>query len=77
MARASLSQDGDSRERASGRLGQDICLLPPPFGPSRILPVRFQRQHCVLLSGPPVARQLRQVIIILPGQGGQFWSMVP
>ncbi|XP_066867295.1 uncharacterized protein [Kogia breviceps] len=58
------------------RLTMNWHLLPP-FGPSRILPVNFQRQHCVLYLGPPVVRQLMQVVIILPDQGRWFQSAVP
>ena len=28
------------------------------------------------VSGPPVVRQLMQVVITVPHQGWQFWSMV-
>ena len=83
-----LSAKMDSSVRVSGRLAGHIlgwCLLPP-FGLSQILPVGCCWFVCLFvclfaalcsLLGPPVVRQLRQVIINFPGQGGQFWSMVP
>ena len=83
-----LSAKMDSSVRVSGRLAGHIlgwCLLPP-FGLSHILPNSpswlllvfffFFSALCSLL-GPPIVRQLRQVIINFPGQSGQFWSMVP
>ena len=50
--------------------------VPPPFSPSWILLVSFPLAAPPALLGPPVVRQLRQVII-MPGQGGWFRSTAP
>ena len=78
-----LSAKMDSSVRVSGRCAGRILgwRLLPPFGLSQISQLVlfcfvFAAALCSLL-GPPVVRQLRQVIINFPGQGGQFWSMVP
>ena len=77
----SLSQDGFQHEGfwEVGRMYFGLAS-PPSFWPLPDLPVSFffffAAALCSLL-GPPVVRQLRQVIINFPGQGGQFWSMVP
>ena len=62
-----LSAKLDSSVRVSGRpVG---CMVSSfLFVPSQILPVR----NTTFLIRPPLARQLRQVVIIMPGQGRQF-----
>ena len=72
-----LSAKIDSSKKDFGRLVRhtDWYLLPP-FGPSRILLVSFRQQSCSL-PGPLVARQLMQVVIIVPAQGEQVQSTVP
>ena len=76
-----LSAKIESSVRLSGRLAGHILSwhLLPPFGLSQILPVSFFLAVAALCSllGPPVVRPLRQVVINLPDQGGQLWSMVP
>ena len=62
-----LSAQLDSSVRVSGRLvGCMVSSLL--FVPSQILPVR----NSTFFIRLPVARQLRQVVIIMPGQGRQF-----
>ena len=51
-------------------------LSPPSFGPSQILPVSFQVVVPSSSLGPPVVRQLTQVVIIMPGQGGRLQSTI-
>lgn len=52
------------------------CFLPlPPTQPTSLC--KFSLEAPCSLSGPPTVRQLMQVDIILPGQGRQFWLMVP
>ena len=68
----------DSREKDSGRVvgHTDWCLLSP-FDLSWILLVGGSLLVLRSLPGPPVVRELMQVVTILPGQGGQFQSVVP
>jgi len=54
-----------------------LACSPSPFSPSWILPVSFLLAAPPSLLGPPVVRQLRQVVIIVPGQGGWFRSTTP
>ena len=65
---ALLSQDG-SNEKDSGRLvgHVDWCLLLVGGGP--LVPCS--------LPGPPVIIQLVQMVPVVPGRSGQFWSVVP
>ena len=59
-----LSAKLDSSVRVSGRLVG--CMVSSfLFVPSQILPVR----NTTFLIRPPLARQLRQVVIVMPGQG--------
>ena len=55
-------------ERLAGHIVSSLLLLAPP---------EFWLVELHSLSGPPTVRQLRQAVIIIPGQGGQFWSTVP
>ena len=52
------------------------CLLLP-FGPSWVLPIGGSWSFPCSLYESPVVRSLMPVVIILPGQGGWFQSMVP
>ena len=70
----SLSQDGFQRE-GFWEVGRIYWLLPSPFGPSWTLSCYFLEVVPPSLPGPPIVRQLRQGIIIMPGQSGQL--MVP
>ena len=44
----------------------------PPFDLSRILLVGGRRLVLSSLPGPPVVRELMQVVTTVPGQGGRF-----
>ena len=61
----------DSSAKAPGRLVVSSFLLAP-FKLSRFVFTAARSS----LSGPPVLRQVMQVAIIMPGQGGHFsqWS---
>ena len=48
----------------------------PTLGPPKFSWLVF-RAAPHSLSGPPMVRQLVQTVIIAPGQGGQFQSVVP
>ena len=50
--------------------------LLPLFGSSQILQL-ILGEAPYFLSRTPVVRQLMQAVITMPGQGGQFQSMVP
>ena len=72
VARVHLLATMDSSAKDSRRLV--ICPLlsaPPP------LSWLIFRAAPHSLSGPPAVRQLMEVAIIEPGQGGHFWSVVP
>ena len=43
-----------------------------PFDLSRILPVGGGLLVPCSLAGPPVLKQLMQIVTMVPGQGGQF-----
>ena len=57
-----------------GRLAEHLMGWPllPPFGPSQVFLVSFP-----VAASCPLSEQLMQVVIFMPGQGGQFRSMVP
>ena len=74
--RAHLSVKTDSNSRVSGRLsGRRVgwCVIPLS-GPSQSLLIGLAGTLSVpsSLSGPPVVRQLMQVVIFVSGQGGWF-----
>ena len=54
-------------------VGQVVSL----FDLSRILLVDGGLLVPCSLPGPPVVKQLMQMVTVVPGQGGQFWSVVP
>ena len=68
MVQTSLSQDGFQCEgfweTSRHIMGRHVL---PPLSQSHILPLIFHWQHCSFLSRPPVVRQLRQVVIVIPG----------
>ena len=72
---AQLSAKMDSSVRVSGRLGQDMSLLPPPFGPSWILLVIFQWQYLILYWDLLLWDNSGKWL--MPGQGKWFWSWFP
>ena len=75
MAHASLSQDGFQRGGF-----WEVCrtyALASPFDLFQILPVGGGLLVLGSLPGPPVVKQLMQMVTVVPGQGGRFQSVVP
>ena len=66
-----LAKMGSSAKH-SGRLVVSSLLLAPPTSSLLV----FRAAACSFIK-PPVVRQLMQAAIIMPGQGGQFRSVVP
>ena len=69
----SLSQ-GDSSEEDSGRLVRHVAS---PFDLFRILLVDAGLLVLCSLPRPPVIKQLVQMVIMVPGQGGWFQCASP
>ena len=67
-----LSAKMVSSAKDPGKLIISSLLLVPPESSHLV----FMEAPCSL-SGPPTVRQLMQNTIVLPGQDGQFRSMVP
>ena len=61
VVHALFSQDGCQREG----FWEVVRHVVSPFDLSRTLPV----------SGPPITKQLMQVVTVVPGQGGQCQSV--
>ena len=71
VAHASLSQDGCYQEgfwEVDGHAGSSFNL-------SQTLPVGGGLLVPYSLSGPPVIKQLMQMVTMVPGQGGRFQSV--
>ena len=68
---ALFSQDGYQREG----FWEVVRLVVSPFDISQTLPVGGGLLVPFSLPGPPVVNQLRQMVIMVPGQGGQFQSV--
>ena len=68
---ALFSQDGCQREGFWVVVGQVVS----PFDLSRTLPVGGGLLVSCSLSGPPVIKQLMQMVTMVPGQGGRFQSV--
>ena len=66
VVHALFSQDGCQREGLPKVVGHTVC----PFHLSRTLPVGGGFLVRCFLPGPPVVRQLIQVVTRVPGQGG-------
>ena len=66
-----FSQDGCQREGFWEVVGQVVS----PFDLSRTLPVGGGLLVLYSLPGPPVIKQLMQVVITVPGQGGRLQSV--
>lgn len=77
-AREAFSQDGFQREGfwQFGRTYYGLASLPS-FWPLSSSPSYFSVAALYPALGPSVVRQLMQVAVIVPGQGGEFRSMVP
>ena len=61
----------DAREKDSGRWSDTWCLL----NLSPTLPVAGGLLVPCFLPGPPVVKQLMQMVTTVPGQGGRFQSV--
>ena len=61
----------DASERDSGKWTDAVS----PFDLSRTLPVGGGLLVPYSLSGSPVIKQLMQMVIMVPGQGGQIQSV--
>ena len=72
MVQALFSQDGCQREGFWEVVGH----VAFPFDLSRTLPVGggLLLVPCSL-PGPPVVKQLMQIVTVVPGQGGRFQSV--
>ena len=68
---ALFSQDGRQREGFWEVVGQVVS----PFDLSRTLLIGAGLLVPYSLSGSPVIKQLMQIVIMVPGQGGQFQSV--
>ena len=68
-----FSQDGCQRERFWEVVGQVLS----PFDLSRTLLVGGGLLVPCSLPGPPVLKQLMQMVTMVPGQGGQFQCASP
>ena len=71
VVHALFSQDGCQREGFWEVVGHVVS----PFSLSRILPVGGGLLVPCSLAGPPVVKQLMQIVTMVPGQGGQFQSV--
>ena len=71
MAQASLSQDGCQQEG----FWEVIRHVVSPFDLSQTLPVGGGLLVPCSLAGPPVIKQLMQMVTMGPSQGGQFQSV--
>ena len=66
-----FSQYGCQREGFWEEVGHVVS----PFALSRTLPVGGGLLVLCSLPGPPIVKQLMQMVTMVPGQGGQFQSM--
>ena len=71
VVHALFSQDGRQREGFWEVVGHVVS----PFDLSRTLPVVRGLLVPYSLPGPPVVKQLMQIITMVPGQGGRFQSV--
>ena len=67
----SLSQDGYRREGFWEVLGHMVS----PFDLAQTLPLGGGLLVLCSLLGPPIVKQLMQMVTRVPGQGGQFQSV--
>ena len=70
VVRTLFSQDGCQREGFWEVIGQVVS----PFDFSRTLLVGGGLLVPCSLPGPPVVKQLMQMVTVMPGQGGRFQS---
>ena len=71
VVHALFSQDGCQREG----FWQVVRHVVSPFDLSRTLPVGGGLLVPCSLAGPPVVKQLMQMVTMVPGQGGRFQSV--
>ena len=71
VVHALFSQDGCQRER----FWEVVRHVGSPFDLSRTLPVGGGLLVPCSLPGPPVVKQLMQIVTTVPGQGGRFQSV--
>ena len=71
VLQALFSQDGCQREGFLEVVGQVVS----PFGLSWTLPVGGGLLVPCCLPGPPVVKQLMQMVTVVPGHGGRFQSV--
>ena len=71
VVHALFSQDGCQKEGFWEVVGHGVS----PLDLSRTLPVGGGLLVLCSLAGPPVVKQLMQVVTMVPGQGGQFKSV--
>ena len=71
VVHALFSQDGCQKEGFGKVVGHWVS----PFDLSRMLPVGGGLLVPCSLAGPPVVKQLMQMVTEVPGQGGRFWSV--
>ena len=71
VVHALFRQDGGQREGFWEVVGQVVS----PFDLSQTLPVGEGLLVSCSLSEPPVVKQLRQMVTMVPGQGGRFQSV--
>ena len=68
-----FSQDGCQREGFWEVVGHVV----PPFDRSQTLPVGGGLLVPCSLPGPPVVKQLLQIVTMVPGQGGRYQCTSP
>ena len=71
VVHALFSQDGCQR----GGFWEAVGHVVSPFDLSRTLPVGGGLLVLCSLAGPPVLKQLMQMVTMVPGQGGWFQSV--
>ena len=71
VVHALFSQDGCQR----GGFWEVVGNVVSPFDLSRTLPVGGGLLVPCSLAGPPVVKQLMQMVTTVPGQGGRFQSV--
>ena len=71
VVHALFSQDGCQREG----FWEEVGYVMSPFDLSRTLHVGGSLLLPCSLSGPPVIKQLMQMVTMVPGQGGRFQSV--
>ena len=71
VVHALFSQDGCQREG----FWEVVRHVVSPFDLSRTLPVGGGLLVPCSLPGPPVIKQLMQMVAMVPGQGGRFQSV--